>query len=378
MGYRVPLFELNYDEAEEAAVADVIHSKWLSMGAKTAVLEEEFSRLLGCRHSVAVSNCTAALHLSLCAIGIGPGDEVISPSLTFVATVNAIRYVGAEPVFCDVVGAENLNLNPRHLESLVGPRTRAIMVMHYGGFPCDMDAVLSTARRHNLAVIEDACHGPLSEYRSRKLGTLGLVGCFSFFANKNISTAEGGMVVTADDQLSQRIRLLRSHGMTTASYDRARGHATSYDVVELGYNYRMDDIRASLGIVQLAKLPQDLAARRQVRAVYLEALRDVREIVVPFASHDGPVSNYIFPVVLREGGQERREQIRDRIHEHGVQTSVHYPAVHRFKIYSGIGASLPETERLSDTEITLPIHGRMSSADVEFVVGALKEALSRG
>ena len=176
----------------------------------------------------------------------------------FVATVNSIRYLNAIPVFADVKSFEDLTIDPVDIESKVTSKTKAIVVMHYGGFACDMDAIHKIANKYEFKIIEDACHGPLSEYNGKKLGTFGDVGCFSFFSNKNISTGEGGMLVTNDLELFERVKLLRSHGMTSLSYERSKGHSTSYDVIDLGYNYRMDDMRASIGIVQLDKLENDL------------------------------------------------------------------------------------------------------------------------
>ena len=373
MAYSIPLFDLNYDHEEEEAVLTTLRSRWLSTGPKTFEFESLFAQALGVRHAVAVANCTCALHLALCLLGVQEGDEVIVPSLTFVATVNAVRYVGATPVFCDIRGPEDLNLDPDQIESLITPKTRAIVVMHYGGFPCDMDRILDLARQHGLRLVEDACHGPLSEYRGRKLGTLGDIGCFSFFSNKNISTGEGGMLVTDDVDLAERARLLRSHGMTTLSYQRAIGHSTRYDVVESGYNYRMDDIHAALGIVQLGKLRHDIGRRAVVRQRYLEALGDPREIVIPFGRYDGVVSNYIFPVVLRQADAIRRDTLRDAMHQRGIQTSIHYPAVHRFSIFKQYRRPLPKTELVSDTLVTLPMHGRLSPEDVSRVATTLLE-----
>src|SRR4029453_12661615 len=217
----------------------------------------------------AVSNCTAALHLALLALGVGRDDEVVVPSLTFVATVAAVRYVEGVPVFCDVQSPENPTLDPGQLERSIGPKTKAIVVMHYAGFPCDMAEIMAIAGRRGLAVVEDAAHAPGSQYRGRSLGTIGDVGCYSFFSNKNITTAEGGMLTTSDSEHFRRIKLLRSHGMTTLSFDRARGHSTTYDVVEVGYNYRLDDIRAALGIVQLGRLSLDHERRVLLRERYL-------------------------------------------------------------------------------------------------------------
>lgn len=377
MDYRIPLFDLNYDEREEAAVREVIRSRWISTGPRTAEFESRFAAALGARHAVALANCTVALHLALRLVGVGEGDEVICPSLTFVATVNAIRYVGAVPVFCDVVGVDDLTLDPARLERLVTSRTRAVVVMHYAGFPCDMLRILDFAHRHGLRVVEDACHGPTSELEGRKLGTWGDVGCFSFFSNKNLSTGEGGMLVTADDQIAARARLLRSHGMTSLSYERAKGHATAYDVLELGYNYRMDDLHSALGIVQLEKLPGDLRRREEIRQLYLRELASVEQVIVPFRARSGFVSNYIFPVVLRSSTCQRRDAVREELARHGIQTSVHYPAVHRFSIYRDLPAELPNTEYVTDNEITLPMFASLRDDQVREVVGVLSEAVAR-
>lgn len=375
MDYDIPLFALNYGVEEEEAVLATLRSKWISMGPRTAQLEKTFAAMTGSPHAVAVTNCTAALHLAMEVLGIGSQDEVIVPSLTFVATVNAIRYVGAKPVFCDVRGPGDLNLDPRHVEQLVTARTRAIIVMHYGGFPCDMDAILATAKKHGLALVEDACHGPLSEFRGRKLGTLGDIGCFSFFSNKNISTGEGGIMLMNNREHFEKARLMRSHGMTSLSYERAKGHAVAYDVVALGYNYRIDDIRASLALVQLERLRADLEKRARIRDRYLERLRGLDELIVPFAAHVGYVSNYIFPVVLRNTDAAKREAVREKIHGRGVQTTVHYPPVHRFAIYRNTNVSLPQTDTVSDSEISLPMHGSLKMEEVDRVVEALKQAI---
>jgi len=299
MDYKILLFDLNFDQAEQDAVIETLRSKWISTGPKNAELERRFAEMTGARHAVALTNCTVALHMALMLNDVKPGDEVICPSLTFVATVNAIRYVNAIPVFADVKSMKDLTIDPDDIEKKITPRTKAIMLMHYGGFACDMNRIMALAEKHNLWVIEDACHGPLSEYEGKKLGTIGSVGCFSFFSNKNISTGEGGMIITNEDAIYEKAKLLRSHGMTSLSFDRAKGHSTEYDVIELGYNYRMDDIRASIGIVQLAKLPGDLEIRAELRARYEKNLEGVEEIIIPFKGYKYFTSNYIFPIVLK-------------------------------------------------------------------------------
>ncbi|HRF48133.1 MAG TPA: DegT/DnrJ/EryC1/StrS family aminotransferase [Anaerolineales bacterium] len=374
--YQIPLFDLNYDEREEIAVLETLRSRWISMGEQCLRLEEEFAAALDVPHGLSVANCTVGLHMALRALNIGPGDEVLVPALTFVATANAILYVGATPVFCDIRSQDDLTIDPEQIASRITSHTKAIVVMHYGGFPCDMDAVMRLADKHHLKVIEDACHGPLSDHSGgKKLGSIGDIGCFSFFSNKNISTGEGGLIVTSDSVLAQRLKLLRSHGMTTMSYERAKGHSTKYDVAELGYNYRLDDIRASLARVQLQKLPQDLAQRARVRGWYLELLHGLDGIVVPFANHQTYSSNYIFPIVLLDADADKRERVRDILHSRGVQTSVHYPAVHRFSIYQEHASRLPVTEYVADCEITLPMFAKLTREQVEYIVDSLRFAL---
>jgi len=377
MSYKIPLFKLNYDEQEETAVIETLRSKWISIGPKCEELEATFSQILGGGPAVSTTNCTASLHLAMKALGIGKGDEVIVPSLSFAATVNAVLYVGAIPVFADIKSPEDLNIDPTEIEKKITRKTKAIIVMHYAGFPCDIDEIVGIAKSKGLHLVEDACHGPLSEYKGKKLGTIGDFGCFSFFSNKNLSTGEGGIIISKSAELANKVKLLRSHGMTTMSYQRASGHATKYDIVELGYNYRMDDIRATLGIVQLKKLEQDLKKRAIVRQNYLDALKGMHGITIPFKNNAEFVSNYIFPVVLKDSSAGYREQIRGKLHAAGIQTSVHYPAIHKFSIYKDYYCSLPVTEYVTDNEITLPMYGDLSTNDVEMMASTLKKVLKK-
>jgi len=375
MSYKIPLFDLNFDEKEEQAVLETIQSKWISTGPKTAAFEERFASMLNAKHAVALSNCTVSLHLALKLAGVQAGDEVICPSLTFVATVNSIRYVDAIPVFADVTSYENPTIDPEDIRRKITSKTKAIMVMHYGGFACDMDKIMQIARENNLKVIEDACHGPLSEYKGKKLGTIGDVGCFSFFSNKNISTGEGGMLITNNDEYASRTKLLRSHGMTTMSYERAKGHSTAYDVVELGYNYRMDDIHSSIGLVQLDKIETDLIKRTEVRKLYVKLLSEIPGIIIPFRDYTEFSSNYILPIVLKDGNAEKRDQIRAALAEAGIQTSMHYPAVHRFSIYKEFYSELPVTDYLVNNLITLPMYSKLTKEQVHYICNTLKKLL---
>jgi dTDP-4-amino-4,6-dideoxygalactose transaminase len=376
MSDRLPLFDLNFSQDEEDAVLEVLRSRWISMGPKTAALEEAFRARTGAGHAIAVATGTAALHLALAALDIGPGDEVIVPSMSFVATANAVRYVGATPVFADIVGPEDFSIDPEDVERKITGRTRAILPMHYAGFPCDLPRLLSLAQDRGLSLVEDAAHACDSFLQGKHLGTWGSLGCFSFFSNKNVSCAEGGMVVTDDPGLAEKVRLMRSHGMTTVSYDRATGRASSYDVVLQGYSYRLDDLRSSLALCQLDKLAPDTQERSRLRGLYEEALADLSEVIIPYRGVRDSCSQYIFPIVLRTGGSEKRDRVRSRLEAEGIQTSVHYPAIHRFSIYRDPTVSLPRTEHAADHEITLPLFGTMSESQVDRVATALKRALA--
>lgn len=376
MKYNIPLFALNFDEKEEKAAVDVIHSQWISSGPKCAELEQKFAEMIGTKYALAVANCTDALHLAVIGAGIKPGEEVIVPSLTFVATANAVRYAGATPVFADIESLSQPTISPEAIEKCITEKTTAIIVMHYAGFACDMDKIMEIAHKNNLKVIEDACHGPLSEYKGKKLGTFGDASCYSFFSNKNISTGEGGVLATNDEEVYNKAKLMRSHGMTTMSYDRAKGHSTSYDVVELGYNYRMDDIRAAIGIVQLDKLAADIEKREHVRQKYIKDLKNIKSVIIPFENYTDKSSLYIFPIVIRGIDAEKRNKIREKLAEAGIQTSVHYPPVHNFEIYrSFTRSSLPITEEYVNSEITLPMYGKLSDEEISYIVNNLKNIL---
>jgi dTDP-4-amino-4,6-dideoxygalactose transaminase len=372
----VPLSDIVVDDEIVDAVAEALRSGWWSMGPRVAEFEREFAGFCGVKAGFAVANGTAALHLALLALGCGPGDEVLVPSLNFVAAANTVGHVGATPVFCDIEGASNLNIDCDDVEAAVGPRTRAVIVMHYGGHPCRMDAILDVASRHGLAVIEDAAHAPGASWRGRMCGTIGDAGCFSFFSNKNLPMGEGGMIVTDDDALAERIRLLRSHGMTALTWDRHRGHAHGYDVVAQGLNYRLDELRAAIGLVQLRRLRDRNAARARIVARYRAELDGVAGIAMPFDSGgDAESAHHLAVIVLPSGC--RREKFRTSVAERGIQTSVHYPPIHRFARYRALGATrpLPVTDAVADRLVTLPLYPHMSDADVAAVTAAVLDAI---
>jgi dTDP-4-amino-4,6-dideoxygalactose transaminase len=374
--WRVPLADLDYGEEERAAVLDVLERGWLTMGAVTQQFEAEFAGYLGVKHAVAVTNATVALHLACLALGLGVGDEVIVPSLTFVATANAVLYTGASVRFADILGLEELNIAPGSIEACLTARTKAIVVMHYGGYACRMQEIREMAGRHGLAVIEDAAHAPGARLNGARLGTWGDVGCFSFFSNKNLSTGEGGMLVTDRDDLAAKVRSLRSHGMTSLTWDRHLGHAFTYDVVALGYNYRIDEIRSALGRAQLSKLDAHNRRRKEITQRYWQALEG-SGLGLPFKAHTGEPACHLFPVILPVDVD--RQAFMDRLRTAGIQTSIHYPPVHLFSYYreSYPGVHLPLTEEAARREVTLPLYPTMEEAQIEAVISAVQEALCK-
>lgn len=377
MAWKVPLSDVVFGDEEKNAVQAVLDSGWLTMGAVTQEFEHEFAEFAGAKFAFAVNNATAALHLACAAIDLGPGDEVICPSLTFVATANAIRYTGATPIFVDITSNNDLTISVKAIEAAISPKTKAIMVMHYSGYACDMPAILQLAKKHGLQVIEDAAHAAGAYLNGKHLGTWGISGCFSFFSNKNMTTGEGGMLVTDDEKVAEKVRLLRSHGMTSMTWDRHQGHAWSYDVTDLGYNYRIDELRSALGKEQLKKLPVYNARRRELTTYFQSLIKDrVREIIIPFIDHHGISSYHIMPILLPK--ETNRLQFMDKMKQQGVQTSIHYPPIHLFSAFKEEHSNkldLSITEDVAKREVTLPLYPTLALDQVAYIVEAIKNSL---
>jgi len=374
MKWRYPLSDIDLGKEEEREVLKVLRGRWLSTGPVTERFEKAFSEYLGGGYAIAVSNGTAALHLALTSLGIKEGDQVILPSLTFIATANAVLYVRAKPVFADIVGTEDFNISPEEIEKKITKKTKAIVVMHYGGYPGDMKTIMGVAQRHSLYVIEDAAHAPGAKYRGRRCGLIGNIGCFSFFSNKNLVTGEGGMVVTLNKAWAEKIQRKRSHGMEALSWDKYRGHLSSYDIRGLGYNYRTTEIESALGLVQLKKLDRNNRKRKRLVEIYRKELQEVDEISIPFSKLKGNPSYHLFPILVAPS--IGREKVMERLKDFGIQTSVHYPPVHLFSLYRKMFGykmgMLPKTEEVSRREVTLPLHPRMNEKDVRWIAKKLK------
>jgi dTDP-4-amino-4,6-dideoxygalactose transaminase len=355
-------------------VVGVLDTNWLTAGPKIAEFETLFSEALGQGvEAVALSSATAALHLSLIALNIQAGDEVIVPSLTFVACANAIRYVGATPVFADINSEQDWNISVTDIARKITTKTRAVMVVHYGGYACDMDAVMALCKAHSLKLIEDCSHAPLVTYRSQRLGTFGDTGCFSFFSNKNLTTGEGGMLATRDADIAARVRVLRSHGISTSTYQRFKGHAYGYDVTDLGYNYRLDEIRAAIGIEQLKKQADFTDDRRKIDARYRTLLAEkAPSIRIPFGNYVGDTCYHIFPVLVPGD----RETIMHVLKEKGIQTSIHYKPIHAFTSYQSFAADVPITDRIAPSILSLPFFPTLTDAQMDMVIESLVQCLA--
>jgi dTDP-4-amino-4,6-dideoxygalactose transaminase len=374
----IPVFDVQLEEAHVEAVAATLRSGWLTMGPRIKQFEEEFAAHLEVPHAVAVSSCTSALHLAYLAAGIGPGDEVIVPGITFVASAAAVRYCGATPVLAEIAGQEDLGLDPEDVARRIGPRTKAVCAVHYGGYAAPLAALREICDEHGLALIEDAAHSPEAVVpgERRKLGTYGLAGTFSFFSNKILSCGEGGLLATADDDVAELARSRRSHAMTSGTWDRHRGHAMGYDVVEVGYNYRLDEPRAALLSARLPGLGEDIAARRALTHRYRELLGEVEGLLLPYTDAQVDASScYVMPVMLEDAAL--RDPVRKLLSErHKVQTSVLYPSINEFTAYGAGEAELPRCERAARTQLTLPLYPHLGEERLARVVAALRESLA--
>jgi len=374
----LPLFDLALQPQDLEAVAETLRSGWLTLGPRTAAFEEAFAEQLGVRHAIAVSSCTAALHLAYLAAGVGPGDEVIVPAFTFAATAAAVLYCGATPVFAEIASRSNPNIDADDVERRITPRTKAVCAVHYAGYAAPVDRLRELCDARGIALIEDVAHAPSASLHGRKLGAWGMAGAFSFFSNKVLSVGEGGLLSTDSDEVAEFVRSRRSHAMTSGTWDRHQGSTDTYDVVGLGYNYRLDEPRAALLLSRLERLEQEITRRRELTVRYRELLSSVDGIIVPFEDSEVPTSScYVIPIMLERDGLQA--QVSADLRERGIQTSIFYPSIHRFSAYRERfpDVSLPITELASRTELTLPFYPHMTNDDQDRVATALAEVVPR-
>jgi dTDP-4-amino-4,6-dideoxygalactose transaminase len=376
--WRVPLTDIAVPEQDVQAVLECLDSGWLTMGPRIAAFEEALAEFVGTEHAVTVSSGTAALHLACLAAGLGPGDEVIVPAFTFVASAAAIRYVGATPVLCDVVSPREFVLDPADVARRITPRTKAVIAVHFCGYPAAVAELRALCDEHGLVLIEDCAQaiGAVVDEGGRSVGTVGELGAFSFFSKKQLCVGEGGMVSCAAAEHSERVRLLRSHALTSSTWDRHRGHDPAYDIVDIGFNYRMDEPRAALGLSRLQRLPDALSARRETVGAYREQLAGIDGLELCF--DDLAVersSHFAFPVLVAD--RERRDRFRDQLKEAGIQTTW-YPALHTFTDYGSYAPAdgLPAATEAAGRHCALPLSSSTTAEEVEIVVGAVRTALA--
>ena len=376
--WQVPLTDIEVPEQDVQAVLECLESGWLTMGPRTGAFEQALAEFTGSPHAVTVSSGTAALHLSCLAAGLGPGDEVIVPSFTFVASASAIRYVGATPVLCDVVSPREFNIDPADVARRITSRTRAVIGVHFCGYPARAAELRALCDEHGLKLIEDCAQaiGALLDDDGRQVGTIGELAAFSFFSKKQLCVGEGGMVTSAAEDLADRVRLLRSHALTSSTWDRHRGHDPAYDITDVGFNYRLDEPRAALGLSRLGRLPANLDARRATVREYRERLQEIPGVELCFDEQGVErSSHFAFPVLLAD--RDRRDRFREELKAAGIQTTW-YPALHSFTDYRSFTPAdgLPGATEVAGRHCALPLSSSMSTGEVETVVAAVRRAVA--
>ena len=374
----VPFHRSDMGEEEVQAVTDVIRSGWLTTGEKTAQFEREFAQYVGASHAIAVSSCTAALHLILDAIGLRRGDEVLVPTNTFTASAEVATYMGAKPVLVDI-DSRTLNICVKDANQKITTRTRAIIPVHVSGLPCDLDEIHALAETHNLRVIEDAAHALPSSYRGRRIGAISELTAFSFYATKTLNTGEGGMVTTDNETCAQRIRTMRLHGISRNTRDPR--NEWNYEVQETGYKYNLTDLQSALGIVQLAKSDALSQARRRIAESYTNALQFIEALETPFVPTDRQSSWHLYVLRLQPNLLRiDRDRFIQELAERGVHASVHFIPLHLQpgyqKRYGYREGDLPTAEHEYRRYFSLPIYPTMSAAEVEYVISSVADVVA--
>ncbi len=361
----IPVFRPSMGQEEIESVAQVIRSNWIGLGPKTRLLEERFARYVGVSHAVGVNSCTAALHLALKTADV-EGGEVITTPMSFISTNHAILYNKAIPVFADIE-EDTLNIRVEEVRRLVNPKTRAVMVVHYGGHPCDMDSLLEIAKDRDLRLIEDAAHACGAEYKGRKVGSIGDATCFSFHAVKNLATGDGGMITVHDEMLANRIRKLCWLGISRGTWDRAKGKAYKweYDVEEVGYKYHLNDILSAIGLVQLEKLDAANARRREIVKRYNESFRRVDWIRTPVEKDYARSSNHNYVIQVLNG---RRDALIEYLAANDISAGVHYIPNHLYEIYKPFYRKLPVTEEVWRKLVTLPLFPDLTEDEQTYII----------
>jgi dTDP-4-amino-4,6-dideoxygalactose transaminase len=366
-----------------AAVVETLRSGWIGTGPRVASFEQKFAEYVGARYAVGVSSCTAALHLALKVLGVGPGDEVITSPLTFAATANVIVHVGARPVFADV-DERTGNIDPAAVEAAITPRTKAVIVIHYAGRPCAMDAFSELSRRYNVFIVEDAAHALEAWYRGRKVGSIGHLAAFSFYPTKSLTTGEGGMLTTSSQAWAEEARILRMHGLSRDAWQRYTEELFGdYEVLQPGFKYNMTDVEAALGLAQLPYLERWLEHRDHLWQLYNAGLNGLPGLTTPPEDADIVHARHLYTIrVDPKAAPVDRSRLMQLLHEAGVGTGIHYRALHLHRFYrEAFGyqrGMFPKAERISDETLSLPLTSWMSEADVQYVIDVIRTVWDGG
>jgi dTDP-4-amino-4,6-dideoxygalactose transaminase len=369
---------IGQEEIDE--VLDTIRSGWLGTGPKTQQFERDFAGYLGADHCVAVSSCTAALHLAMLAAGIKSGDEVIVPAMTFCATSNAVIHAGATPVFADI-SLPGMTLDPQDVERKITPRTRAILPVHFHGMPAEMDALRTIADRHRLVLIDDAAHAIETRYRGNRIGYGADITCFSFYITKNMTTVEGGMIATKNREWADRIKILALHGMSKDAWSRYSDSGYKhYQVVSAGFKYNMTDLQASFGLHQLQKLEKNLVRREEIWKIYNTAFNDLPIVLPPEPEEGDRHARHLYAIRVKPDGPMGRDTLMEKLHKKNIGTGVHYTALNLHKFYRETygykEGDFPNAEAVGETTLSLPLSAKLTDEDVGDVIEAVRECYS--
>ncbi len=374
----LPFHRALIEEEEKRAVLEVLDSGWLTTGPRVRQFESEFARFVEAAHAIAVNSCTAALHLALAALKVGQGDEVIVPTMTFAATGEVVLYMDARPVLVDCAPG-SFHLDPQQVEAAITQRTKAIIPVHYAGLPCDMDSILNIARARNLKVVEDAAHSLPADYQGKKIGSLGDITCFSFYATKTLTTGEGGMITTHDPALADHMRILGLHGISRDAWKRYTAKGTwKYEILEAGYKYNLTDLQAAIGLAQLKKCDSMRNARARVAHTYSQLLADQDVFELPALSPGKGHAWHLYVIQVNPRSLRiHRDQVIEELRERGIGSSVHFIPLHLHPLYQNrLGyrpGQFPEAEARFDAALSLPIYPDMTDAEIERVVEALRD-----
>jgi dTDP-4-amino-4,6-dideoxygalactose transaminase len=368
----IPFFIPQITRQDKESINSALKSQWLTGGPLAIEFERQFSEYIGVKYAVAVNSCTAALHLSLMALNIKHGDEVIVPAMTFAATANAAIYCGARPVFADI-DPDTFNISPEDIGKRITPKTRAIIVVHYAGQPCDMDSIQDIAQKNNLFIIEDCAHSLGATYKKKKTGSIGITGCFSFYPTKNITTLEGGMVTTDDKRIAEKIGSMRSHCMSKQAFDRSQSQRWYYDITELGYNYRMNAVSSALGISQLGRVEKTNQKRARRALYYTKLLKQIKGIVTPYNAENRKHVYHLYVIKVQNNPFGiNRNKLFDMLAKQGISTSVHYTPLHMLSFYRKLlgeqMGQLPVSEAIYKEILSLPLYPTLKYTDIKYVV----------